>query len=182
MDHYKVLGLNRNATKDEIKEAFRRLALQFHPDKHTQSSASVRDTATLRFKQISEAYDILSDDRKRAQYNIRSSSSSSNHYYYKTHPGGYGYGYYNNNNNNNSSKSYSYKPAGSSSKFEMLVRFLSSRAFLVNAAFAWYMLFLLSLFSSSLYLPFISFQFRTVFLELCYKKMKAMCFIDVFMP
>ncbi|RWR75884.1 chaperone protein dnaJ 72 [Cinnamomum micranthum f. kanehirae] len=75
MDHYKILGLSRNATKDEIKEAFRRLALKFHPDKHLQSSKEVRDGATLRFKQVSEAYEVLIDDQKRAYYNKRCGSS-----------------------------------------------------------------------------------------------------------
>ncbi|KAJ8635277.1 hypothetical protein MRB53_009544 [Persea americana] len=75
MDHYKILGLSRNATKDEIKEAFRRLALKFHPDKHLQSSKEVRDGATLRFKQVSEAHEVLIDDQKRADYNQRCGSS-----------------------------------------------------------------------------------------------------------
>ncbi|THU54735.1 hypothetical protein C4D60_Mb10t28270 [Musa balbisiana] len=57
MDHYKTLGLGRNATKGEIKEAFRRSALKFHPDKHSQSSKEVREGASLMFKQASEAYE-----------------------------------------------------------------------------------------------------------------------------
>ncbi|KHN08359.1 Chaperone protein dnaJ 72 [Glycine soja] len=57
MDHYKVLGLHRTATKEEIKAAFKKLAFQFHPDKHSQSPKAVRENATLRFKQVSEAYE-----------------------------------------------------------------------------------------------------------------------------
>lgn len=61
-DYYDVLGVSRNASKAEIKQAFRRLAREYHPDvsKHTDAEA--------RFKEINEAYDILSDDEKRARY------------------------------------------------------------------------------------------------------------------
>ncbi|KAF7801413.1 chaperone protein dnaJ 72 [Senna tora] len=86
MDYYKILGLQRNATKDEIKSAYKKLALQFHPDKHSQSSKAVRDHATLRFRQVSEAYEVLMDDRKRADYDIRSrggNSTTSTYYDYK---------------------------------------------------------------------------------------------------
>ncbi|KAI3984200.1 hypothetical protein MKX01_011154 [Papaver californicum] len=76
MDHYEVLGLTKNASKDEIKEAFRKLAFKYHPDKHSESSQKVKDGVTHKFRQISEAYAVLSDDRKRADYNFRSMSSS----------------------------------------------------------------------------------------------------------
>ncbi|KAK8953477.1 Chaperone protein dnaJ 72 [Platanthera guangdongensis] len=68
MDHYKTLGLSRVATKEEIKEAFRRSALNFHPDRHAQSSEALRHRSIIRFKQASEAYEVLIDDRKRADY------------------------------------------------------------------------------------------------------------------
>jgi molecular chaperone DnaJ len=61
-DYYEVLGLDRNATKDEIKNKYRRLALQFHPDRNKDPSAEEK------FKQISEAYAVLSDDDKRRRY------------------------------------------------------------------------------------------------------------------
>ncbi|TKY46363.1 Chaperone protein dnaJ 72 [Spatholobus suberectus] len=76
MDHYKVLGLYRTASKEEIKAAFKKLAFQFHPDKHSQSPKAVRENATIRFKQVSEAYEVLMDDRKRADYNFRRSSGA----------------------------------------------------------------------------------------------------------
>lgn len=59
-DYYKILGIDRNANKDEIKKAFRKLAHQYHPDKKGGDEA--------KFKEANEAYNILSDDKKRAQY------------------------------------------------------------------------------------------------------------------
>ncbi|XP_004309420.1 PREDICTED: chaperone protein dnaJ 72 [Fragaria vesca subsp. vesca] len=121
-DHYSLLGLTRNASKQEIKEAFRKLAVKLHPDKHSHSSKAVKDSATLRFKQASEAYQVLIDDRKRADYNFRTSSASSTAY-------GYGYGYSNYNNRR-------YASASKTSSFENLVRYLTTRAFLLNVSVA----------------------------------------------
>ena len=59
MDHYSVLGVSQTATPDEIKKAYRRLASQHHPDKGGD---------TAKFQQIQEAYAILSDPEKKAQY------------------------------------------------------------------------------------------------------------------
>jgi molecular chaperone DnaJ len=61
-DYYEVLGVPKDATKDQIKSAYRKLALQFHPDRNKAPDAEER------FKEISEAYAVLSDDAKRAQY------------------------------------------------------------------------------------------------------------------
>src|SRR5260370_2125718 len=61
-DYYDVLGVPKGAGKDEIKSAYRKLALQYHPDRNKAPEA------TERFKEISEAYAILSDDEKRNQY------------------------------------------------------------------------------------------------------------------
>ena len=61
-DYYEVLGVNKNASADEIKKAFRKLAFQFHPD-HNQG-----DDSEAKFKEINEAYGILSDDEKRNTY------------------------------------------------------------------------------------------------------------------
>lgn len=61
-DYYEVLGINRNASKDEVKTAFRKLARQFHPDVNKDPSAEDR------FKEINEAHDVLSDEQKRARY------------------------------------------------------------------------------------------------------------------
>jgi molecular chaperone DnaJ len=62
-DYYEVLGVQRDASKDQIKDAYRTLAMQFHPDRNKSPEAEER------FKEISEAYAVLSDDQKRQQYN-----------------------------------------------------------------------------------------------------------------
>lgn len=64
-DYYEILGLKKGASKDEIKKAYRNLALKYHPDR---VSADQKKEAEERFKEISEAYAVLSDDTKRAQY------------------------------------------------------------------------------------------------------------------
>jgi len=62
-DYYEVLGVPRNATEDEIKKAYRKLARENHPDRNPGDKA-----AEQRFKEIQDAYDILSDKQKRAQF------------------------------------------------------------------------------------------------------------------
>ncbi len=61
-DYYEVLGLQKNASKEDIKSAYRKLALQYHPDRNKQQGAEEK------FKEISEAYAVLSDDEKRKRY------------------------------------------------------------------------------------------------------------------
>jgi len=61
-DYYDILSVPRNANKDDIKNAYRKLALQYHPDRNKSPEAEGK------FKEISEAYAVLSDDEKRAQY------------------------------------------------------------------------------------------------------------------
>jgi len=64
-DYYEVLGVERDATPERIKKAYRKLALKWHPDKH---QGDEREEAEARFKQASEAYEVLSDPEKRARY------------------------------------------------------------------------------------------------------------------
>lgn len=62
-DYYEVLGLNRSASSEEIKKAYRQLARKYHPDKNAGDK-----TAEEKFKEVQEAYDTLSDENKRAAY------------------------------------------------------------------------------------------------------------------
>ena len=64
-DHYKTLELNRDATEDEIKRAYRRLAFRYHPDRNHGNKDDEE-----RFKEIGEAYSVLSDERKRKEYDF----------------------------------------------------------------------------------------------------------------
>lgn len=61
-DYYKILGLSKNATEDDIKKAYKKLALKYHPDKNKSPEAEEK------FKEIAEAYEVLSDKKKRDVY------------------------------------------------------------------------------------------------------------------
>src|SRR3989442_6493407 len=63
-DYYEVLAVSRDATEEEIKKAYRKLAVRYHPDKNPDD----RRAAEERFKELSEAYQVLSDPGRRAQY------------------------------------------------------------------------------------------------------------------
>ena len=62
-DYYEVLGVHKNASESELKKAFRRLAVKYHPDKNRDDKASEE-----KFKEINEAYEVVSDPQKRATY------------------------------------------------------------------------------------------------------------------
>lgn len=64
-DYYEVLGVARNASDDEIKKAYRKLAMKYHPDRNQGDAAK---TAEEKFKEVKEAYEMLSDAQKRAAY------------------------------------------------------------------------------------------------------------------
>jgi len=62
-DYYEILEVPRNATKEEIKKAYRKQALKYHPDRNPGNKE-----AEEKFKEAAEAYEVLSDDEKRARY------------------------------------------------------------------------------------------------------------------
>lgn len=62
-DYYKILGVKKDASKEEIKKAYRKLAKKYHPDLHPDDKE-----ATEKFSEVNEAYEVLSDDKKREQY------------------------------------------------------------------------------------------------------------------
>ena len=67
-DYYEVLGVDKKASADEIKSAYRKLALKWHPDRWVNGSDAEKKTAEENFKEAAEAYSILSDPDKRAKY------------------------------------------------------------------------------------------------------------------
>uniref|UniRef100_A0A7S3QYF0 J domain-containing protein n=2 Tax=Dunaliella tertiolecta TaxID=3047 RepID=A0A7S3QYF0_DUNTE len=100
-NHYDTLGLeDRNASSQQIKTAFRKLALLHHPDRHVNAPAKERLAEAARFKAVTEAYEVLSDDAKRAAYRASQPSSSASSagsygssYGYSRSNTGYSYGY-----------------------------------------------------------------------------------------
>nr|GFB53956.1 DnaJ homolog subfamily B member 1 [Tanacetum cinerariifolium] len=98
IDYYNILKVNRNATDEDLKKAYRRLAMIWHPDKNSNKQES-----ESKFKQISEAYDVLSDPQKRQIYDLYGeqalksgqvpppppSSSGRNNYSTSSHYGGH---------------------------------------------------------------------------------------------
>lgn len=74
-DYYQILGVSKDASKADIKKAFRKLAVKYHPDK-TRGDKAAED----KFKKINEAYAVLSDDKKRKQYDTFGSTEFHNRY------------------------------------------------------------------------------------------------------
>jgi curved DNA-binding protein len=75
MNYYKTLGVNKSAGKDEIKKAYRKLALKYHPDRNKGNKQ-----AEEKFKKISEAYAVLSDPKKKQQYDTYGSADFQKRY------------------------------------------------------------------------------------------------------
>ena len=71
-NYYEILGVSKTATEDEIKKAYRKLAVKYHPDKNPGDKESEK-----KFQEISEAYSVLSDKEKRKEYDYYGSDSDS---------------------------------------------------------------------------------------------------------
>ena len=63
-DYYRILGVNRDASQEDIKRSFRSLALRYHPDRNPQNTRE----AEAQFKEINEAYEVLGDEHRRWRY------------------------------------------------------------------------------------------------------------------
>lgn len=87
-DYYKILGVSRDADQDAIKKAYRKSALQWHPDKHPEES---RPEAAAKFKDIAEAWDVLSDPQKKHIYDNPAGPSGSSDRNDHSNPFGAGY-------------------------------------------------------------------------------------------
>ncbi|PKK90606.1 MAG: molecular chaperone DnaJ [Candidatus Wallbacteria bacterium HGW-Wallbacteria-1] len=83
-DYYDILGVARNATAQELKKAFRKLAIQYHPDKNPDNKE-----AEDKFKELSEAYEVLSDENKRSVYDRYGHEGLEGQF----GPSGFGHGY-----------------------------------------------------------------------------------------
>src|SRR3989344_1039837 len=70
-DYYEILGVDRNATKEDIKKAYKKLAKQYHPDLNKESGSAEK------FKEINEADSVLGDDKKRQHYDQFGTADSS---------------------------------------------------------------------------------------------------------
>lgn len=88
-DYYATLGVKKDASKDEIRKAFRKLAMKYHPDAQHGKTENEKKRAEEKMKDINEAYSVLSDDKKRATYDAyrdnpfgSSGASSGNGYTY----------------------------------------------------------------------------------------------------
>lgn len=67
-DYYEVLGVDKNASEDDIKKAYRKLAIKYHPDRQAGKSDAEKKEAEDKFKEAAEAYEVLHDKQKRQQY------------------------------------------------------------------------------------------------------------------
>ena len=78
MDYYRTLGLTLEASEQDIKNAYRKLAMQYHPDRNGGNPESEE-----RLKEINEAYQILGDDEKRRLYDLQYRQKSESHVFYE---------------------------------------------------------------------------------------------------
>jgi curved DNA-binding protein CbpA len=97
INHYEVLGVSNNASQADIRRSFRYLALKHHPDKNKNSEESKQ-----KFMQIVEAYEILSDEQARKNYDTAASYSDNDNHYQRAYYTSYAY----KSNNNNTTRQW----------------------------------------------------------------------------
>lgn len=78
-DYYKILGVTKQATEDEIKKAYRKRALVHHPDRHANSTDEEKKEQERKFKELGEAYTVLSDPVKKSRYDSGQDLEEMNH-------------------------------------------------------------------------------------------------------
>ena len=88
-DYYEILELQRGASEDEIKKAYRKLAMKYHPDRNPDDKQ-----AEVKFKEVNDAYQVLSDPKKKADYDRYGSSYGDNTYSQNTYQQQYEYQYH----------------------------------------------------------------------------------------
>ena len=86
-NYYEILEIDKNATQEEIKKAYHKLALKWHPDSFDRgnSPAKTREEAEAKMKKINEARETLSDPQKRKEYDSKQNDKNS-HYTNSNHP------------------------------------------------------------------------------------------------
>lgn len=67
-NYYKILGVKKGADEGDIKKAYRKQALKWHPDKHSHDDEAKQEKAKVKFQEVAEAYEVLTDPQKRAVY------------------------------------------------------------------------------------------------------------------
>ena len=87
-DYYEVLGVNKNATDDELKKAFRRMAKKYHPDANQNNKKEAEE----KFKEVQEAYDEIMKERANGGYNYGYGAGSGNYSYGNNSYGNQSYG------------------------------------------------------------------------------------------
>lgn len=87
-DYYQTLGVSKSASADDIKKAYRKLALEWHPDRHKDNKTE----AEKKFKEINEAYQVLSDPQKRSSYDQFGKAGASGNPFAGGNPFGQGFG------------------------------------------------------------------------------------------
>jgi len=70
VDYYKILGIGRSATEKELKRAYHKMAVQYHPDKYAAKSEADAAEADKKFKEIARAYEVLGDEELRRKYDL----------------------------------------------------------------------------------------------------------------